>query len=301
MNMNPYPGVLNDLGFASWIQRLPVDGHPAVADSYSQLNDERAFPPCFVPVLERAGTGPHYFGVLKHWFIDRTPVFVECSVENNYMLWEFARNEKQLAARLLVSAIDSDLDAPSDEFQQLADHLAFSDSDALFRLYKDYEDGAYERLPYFVSDPPAGISWLNGFNYAKIPGIDEYRWAFSPRNHPTEAFQSLQQTIGDDWSEHDDFAHVNVQSQAPLEGVRDIFLSIEPLDWGRSMGVLPAYELGDAVVVAAKNGSMSQYVGRKATIKGHAFDYDRTNRWSYVIEISDVPKLHCIEERDLRP
>lgn len=169
--MNPYPKLLSDLGYGDVVQRLAggdIPG-PIAIDHVGELHEDRAYPPCFLPLLEDLGTGPSYTGIVKHWFVDRESVFARCVVEYGYSVWEIARSEQQLVTELFKKAFDfgtpGEEESASDELLEAAETLGITDPSQIFSLWNEHEDGLYERLPLFTEDPPVTLHWIRDFSY----------------------------------------------------------------------------------------------------------------------------------------
>jgi hypothetical protein len=136
----------------------------------------------------------------------------------------------------------------------------------------------------------------------KIPELDESTWSITLITPPDKVLSPLTQSLGSAWHVAPDAAHIDHRhGQIGHEGISSIFVDIEQLDWGREYGILPAYSLGDEVVVIDSPDPFAAYKGRTATIRGHAFDRQGTRRWSYALEIVDVEHLYCADEDDIQP
>ncbi len=147
------------------------------------------------------------------------------------------------------------------------------------------------------------ISERQSVPYWKVPVFTEVLRVFSPRLEPSQIFADTMRFLGTGWTHDDETAHLTKVNAAEFTfpGIRDIFLDIEPLDWGRDSGVIPRFTFEDVVTIAVGKGDLSDHAGKTATIKGHSFDRHNTKTWSYAIEIEGEPYLHSADESALKP
>jgi hypothetical protein len=102
--MNPYGKLLECLGVNPAI-RLCQDGSIAVplANLRSPF-DWYGFPPALIPIWSD-GSSPAYFGLWKHWFINRGVSYVQMSIEQERRVVEIARTDAQFLCYATVLAI----------------------------------------------------------------------------------------------------------------------------------------------------------------------------------------------------
>jgi len=99
-----YQKVLSSLGVEEALRKcasgeIPVPLTGAEAPPYWY-----GFPPALIPLWSQGGR-PKYFGIWKHWFVDREPTFVEMYVAADRLTIEIARSSGQLLCFATISAI----------------------------------------------------------------------------------------------------------------------------------------------------------------------------------------------------
>lgn len=124
--MMNYDLTLRDLGYPAASQL----SHEAVAElfvTYANPVEWYGFPPALVPILSD-GTWPLYVGLWKHWFVPRQPSFVELNVNLDHKVEEVARDDRQLAALMLLRLIVL-RDGIDEDVRRLAARLGVGDDD----------------------------------------------------------------------------------------------------------------------------------------------------------------------------
>lgn len=126
MQMKPYKKIIHKLGYSK-AARLCDERVAALFVSVKSPADWYGFPPALLPIMSD-GTWPAYIGLWKHWFVSRSPSFVELNIADDYRLDEISRTDIQIAflmiLRLIVLKDDVDEDV-----HWLAEHLGVSEED----------------------------------------------------------------------------------------------------------------------------------------------------------------------------
>ncbi|MBB5623885.1 hypothetical protein HDE69_004973 [Pedobacter cryoconitis] len=109
-------------------------------------------PPVLIPLF--LGHGAFYYGVLKHFFIERDKTFVEYSLEWGYML-EFARNTDQIYSQMVLD-MDMVSEGLDDKILAFCKEIGFDDSSDVDSFADDYGNiiDDYDKLINLVNDTP---------------------------------------------------------------------------------------------------------------------------------------------------
>ncbi len=178
--MMNYDLTLRDLGYPAASQL----SHEAVAElfvTYANPVEWYGFPPALVPILSD-GTWPLYVGLWKHWFVPRQPSFVELNVNLDHKVEEVARDDRQLAALMLLRLIVL-RDGIDEDVRRLAARLGVGDDD-LARLdahtpeHADFPEDL-PLLPEFAEHPPQfsvedGTDYDGEFPTGDVPRYSSY-------------------------------------------------------------------------------------------------------------------------------
>ncbi|MBK4217700.1 hypothetical protein JJJ17_17345 [Paracoccus caeni] len=170
--MNEYQALLSDLGFAraANISAAPMQ---ALFGGYEAPPEWYGFPPALIPIVSD-GSLPLYVGLWKHWFLPRTPSFVEVSVSDDYRTEEIARTEDQLT-QLMVARLIVHRDGIDDEVRAFAADLDVENLDEIdaFTDLSGDDLSAYAALPAFSNRTPR-IASQDGDYSGEFPFAGQY-------------------------------------------------------------------------------------------------------------------------------
>jgi hypothetical protein len=126
--------------------RVPLEDVEAPAEWF-------CFPPALIPILAN-GSGPEYWGIWMHWFVERKPTFVRLSVEGKFVI-EVARSVEQFFRYLILSAI-VDNDGVTPKIQQFAQSVGVHNLEEIDQISLDSGDDprGLRALPEFCSNLP---------------------------------------------------------------------------------------------------------------------------------------------------
>ena len=98
--MSDFAAILGELGQPK-AAKLAQPDVASLFGSYVAPAEFFGYPPALIPIFSEFGL-PSYLGLWKHWFVQREPSFVTMDVRRDHLVEEVARNESQLAARIVL-------------------------------------------------------------------------------------------------------------------------------------------------------------------------------------------------------
>lgn len=149
--MNRYRDLLARLGHPL-AARMMDDRVASARVTYQAPPEWLGYPPALVPIMS---DGPTYLGLWRHWFLPRRDSFVTLSLENDGLVTEVARTERQLATLLVVELLVLE-DTVTDEVEWLARRLDVADVDEVDEHTNEHGDDPQELagLRVFATDTP---------------------------------------------------------------------------------------------------------------------------------------------------
>lgn len=109
-------------------------------------------PPVLIPMFTNYGFA--YYGICKHWFIDRRTTFVEFDAEWGFML-EYARNAKQIFAQMILE-MDMINDGLNNRILDFAKAVGFDDPESIDLFANQYGNVSeyYSKLESLAQETP---------------------------------------------------------------------------------------------------------------------------------------------------
>jgi hypothetical protein len=152
--------------------------------------DWYGFPPALIPIWSD-GSLPAYFGLWKHWFIDRRLTYVQMSIEQKHRVVEIARTDAQFFCYAAVLAIT----VHDGVTQSIAD---FANKTGVMNLDE------IDAVTMETGDDPKGLTSLPQFA-AEIPlesvkNIDDYDGDF-PSGHVIRSLAGAERTCSFEFTE----------------------------------------------------------------------------------------------------
>lgn len=122
-------------------------------DEYNNVKDYwYSHPPSLIPIF--LGNRAFYYGILKHFFIDRKLTFVEFSLESGFFS-EKLRSDLQFITKLILEMIMIKEDLTS-SIIDFAKKVSFSEYNKVFEFAEKYGDNPedFDKLIFFEKDLP---------------------------------------------------------------------------------------------------------------------------------------------------
>lgn len=104
--MRKFFNVHNSVGLSDLMVGCAKGDIPSPLEDFVAPFESYGFPPALIPIWSES-SGPNYYGLWKHWFVERTPTFVKMYVPSGREVSEIARTEDQLFCYITVRAICS--------------------------------------------------------------------------------------------------------------------------------------------------------------------------------------------------
>ena len=152
--MIKYQKVLSSLGVDEKIKKIasgeisvPMFGSEAPAYWYG-------FPPALIPLWSN-GSRPKYFGIWKHWFLDRQPTYVEMLIAADRLTIEIAQTAEQLFCFATISAIVEE-DGITSEIEKFSNLVEINNLGEIDTFTSTNGDNAkyFSNLPQFSTQTP---------------------------------------------------------------------------------------------------------------------------------------------------
>lgn len=131
------------------------------------------FPPALIPIWSK-DSRPGYIGIWKHWFIDRTPSFVEMYVAADRITVEIARTSEQFIYFVAMAAI-VEHDGITAEVERFLTSVGIGNGDeieAVAMRYGDDPTGFVHLAPFRKSTPQTCLDIVEKYD-GEFPKIKD--------------------------------------------------------------------------------------------------------------------------------
>lgn len=148
--MNEYKDIASDMGFPQLARCISQELPCPLA--YCDVPPRwYGFPPALIPVWSQSLL---YFGIWKHWFLDREPSIVKMYISGDGNVSEIARTEDQFFAHVAMLAIveEDGVTASIKNYARLTGLNNLSEIDEMTLTYDDDPKGLLA-LPQFIRQP----------------------------------------------------------------------------------------------------------------------------------------------------